>query len=97
MPVIDDGAPDQYVLDGEVAGIEGSPQQADREERTEQEVALVTVAKFLLSLRRVQHVRHRYTANAWRELRYKALMRDRWCCTVCGASVRRRGSKRCFQ
>jgi 5-methylcytosine-specific restriction endonuclease McrA len=35
-----------------------------------------------------------YYSEAWRTLRYTALRRDRWACTVCGRSVRKRGESR---
>jgi 5-methylcytosine-specific restriction endonuclease McrA len=35
-----------------------------------------------------------YRTNAWLTLRYRTLARDRWRCTVCGTSVRTKGSSR---
>jgi 5-methylcytosine-specific restriction endonuclease McrA len=35
-----------------------------------------------------------YSSNAWRELRYKALKRDHWKCTICERSVRGKGESR---
>lgn len=35
-----------------------------------------------------------YQAPAWRELRFRTLQRDHWCCTVCHRSVRGKGESR---
>ena len=35
-----------------------------------------------------------YSSMAWRELRFRCLQRDRFCCTVCKASVRGSGKSR---
>jgi 5-methylcytosine-specific restriction endonuclease McrA len=35
-----------------------------------------------------------YSSPRWRALRLVALDRDRWCCTICGTSVRRKGAAR---
>jgi 5-methylcytosine-specific restriction endonuclease McrA len=35
-----------------------------------------------------------YQSSAWRALRQQALRRDRWCCVLCGASLRKPNSPR---